>query len=291
MNTQSIAAVSEPPGNMRVAVTAVAKTATEKADYVSIEEPLEIRLNYLEDDKRQDRTIAVTMRTPGHDLDLAVGFLHGEGILRSSQDCEAVDHCGPPSPDKQLRNVVRVRLSDRCLFDPDALTRHFYTTSSCGICGKASLESVSRLISEVSVKGNLEIADPVLRGLPEQLRSVQREFVRTGGLHASATFDHEGQIARVREDVGRHNALDKLIGSYVRDGLLGELESLGLLLSGRSSFELVQKAGVAGIPLIAAIGPPSSLAIELATELGITLIGFLRPHKYNVYVGNRVRHD
>ena len=291
MNIRSIAAVTELPGNMRVAVTSVAKSAVEKIDYVSIEEPLEIRLSYLVEGKRLEQTIAVTMRTPGHDLDLAVGFLHGEGILQSPKDCEAVEHCGPPSPDKQLQNVVRVRLADRCPFDPDLLTRHFYTTSSCGICGKASLESVSRMLPKTPVVGDFHIADSMLRGLPRQLREVQREFEKTGGLHASATFDEEGQIIRMREDVGRHNALDKLVGSYCREGSLDDLEGLGLLLSGRSSFELVQKAGVARMPLIAAIGPPSSLAIELASELDITLIGFLKAHQYNVYNGDRVQND
>jgi FdhD protein len=252
-------------------------------DLVTVEEPLEIRLVFGPVDDRREQPLAVTMRTPGNDLELTAGFLVGEGIVRSSADVQAIAHEGTPSLDKGLVNVVRVELSPTVVFDPERLTRHTFTTSSCGVCGKASLDAVRVAVPEFAGTGFRIRADR-LREMPARLSEHQTEFARTGGLHASAIFDARGAIERVREDVGRHNALDKLIGSYLASGR-EDLPGRGLMLSGRTGFELVQKAAMVGIPLIAAIGPPSSLAIELAEECGMTLVGFLRSDRFNVYCG------
>ena len=286
-------AALQPPGNAQVPVRTIANSSlSESTDRVSIEEPLEIRLGYLDAGTRLDTTISVTMRTPGDDFDLAVGFLHGEGVIKVPEDCEGVHHCSSPSPDRRLHNSVKVVLASRCEFDPRVLQRHFYTTSSCGVCGKTSLEAVRvKVNGGDSPASDFASSAGALVRLPKSLRAHQKEFLRTGGLHASATFDAEGRIRRVREDVGRHNALDKLIGSYIRNDRLDELRGLGLLLSGRASFELVQKATMARMPLVASIGPPSSLAVELAEEIGITLVGFLKASQFNIYCGHRVTLD
>jgi FdhD protein len=221
------------------------------------------------------------MRTPGNDEVLAVGFLFGEGIISRSSDVTVVRPCGPPAPNG-LINVVRVELADSVEFDFSRLERHFYTSSSCGVCGKASLDAVA-------VHGRFDIASmclqvthDVLGRLPAALKAEQAVFEQTGGLHASGLFTPDGRLLAVREDVGRHNALDKLIGSRLMlDDL--PLAEYGIIVSGRASFELMQKAMVAGCPLLAAVGAPSSLAVELAEEFGITLIGFLKPGRFNVY--------
>ena len=250
-------------------------------DLVTVEEPLEVRLSHVDGGERVERSVVVTMRTPGADEELAIGFLAGEGIVKTAADIRRVEPCGPPSPDKGLHNVVRVALADHAQVDVGGLLRHFYATSSCGVCGKASLDAV-RVQLKPAPKPDFAIAAAALKGLPARLKARQAEFARTGGLHSSAAFDARGAILRVREDVGRHNALDKLAGSYLaEDGLRGQ----GLLLSGRASFELVQKAAVAGVALVAAIGPPSSLAVELAAEQDISLVGFLKAEHFNVYVG------
>ena len=251
------------------------------SDVITIEEPLEIRLSYTAGGQRVEQSISVTMRTPGNDEELAVGFLAGEAIVRRSSDVHRVEHCDPPSPDKGLRNVIRVELADGIGVDAGGLLRHFYTTSSCGVCGKASLDAV-RVQIQPRPPSTFSISTAALKSLPEALRAGQTEFVRTGGLHATASFNESGAILRVREDVGRHNAFDKLAGSYLADGTLA---SHGILLSGRASFELLQKAAVAGAPMVASIGPPSSLAVELAQDQGITLAGFLRSDRFNVYAG------
>ena len=249
---------------------------------MTVEAPLEIRLGYLEDDRRIERSISVTMRTPGDELDLALGFLLGEGVIQSANDVAKVEYCGPPSPDKGLRNTVKVELADAVRFDADALLRHFFTSSSCGVCGKASLDAVRVQIPRRE-RPSLGIDETLLQRLPDALRRKQAEFERTGGLHAAAAFDASGCIRRVREDVGRHNAVDKLVGSFLAKGE-PPLAGLGVLLSGRASFELVQKAAMTHTPLVAAIGPPSSLAIELAAEVGIALVGFLKSSGFNIYV-------
>ena len=252
-------------------------------DFVTVEEPVEIRLGHHQDGEVVEQSIAVTMRTPGDDFELALGFLLGEGVIHRAEDVAAIEFCGPPSPDKGLRNVVKATLAPEVRFDAEHLLRHVFTSSSCGVCGKASLDAVRVQLPKVE-RPPVAIDAPVLRGLPAKLRARQTEFTRTGGLHAAAAFDAGGRIARLREDVGRHNALDKLIGSYLAEADAAPLQGLGVLLSGRASFELIQKAAMTRAALVAAIGPPSSLAIELAAEAGIALVGFLKAETFNVYV-------
>ena len=223
------------------------------------------------------------MRTPGQDEALALGFLAGEAIIQRPGQVRNIGHCGPPSPDKGLRNVLRVELEDSVRVDLKALQRHFYTTSSCGVCGKTSLDAIAAQLPARRDSG-FSIKAAALRELPRKLATRQEEFIRTGGLHASASFAASGRIQRIREDVGRHNALDKLVGSYFNEGGLARF---GVLLSGRASFELIQKAAMAGVGLVAAIGAPSSLAVELAEQEDITLIGFLKAGGFNVYCHRR----
>ena len=266
----------------RLEIERIGEGAGTLEDVVATEEPLEIRLAYSRPDgKRAEQSISVTMRTPGHDGELAAGFLYTEGIIRSRTDIESVAPCGPPAPNG-LINVVRVELAPDVEIALDRLERHFYTSSSCGVCGKSSLEAVA-------VQGHYDLHDVDFRlsgdrlgALPDALRARQTVFERTGGLHASGLFDAAGQIVAVREDVGRHNALDKLIGQALLADEL-PLSAFGIVVSGRASFELMQKAMMAGVPLLAAVGAPSSLAVELAEEFGITLIGFLKKDKLNVY--------
>jgi FdhD protein len=251
-------------------------------DVLATEEPLEIRLAYSRPDRsRAQQSVSITMRTPGHDEELAVGFLYSEGIIGAAADVEAVAPCGPPAPNG-LINVVRVELAANVDVDLARLERHFYTSSSCGVCGKASLEAVA-VQGRYDIHGvGFTIARDALGELPERLKARQDVFEQTGGLHASGLFDASGNIENVREDVGRHNALDKLIGRELLDGRL-PLFDRGIVVSGRASFELMQKAMMAGCPLIAAVGAPSSLAVELAAEFGITLVGFLKKDRFNIY--------
>jgi FdhD protein len=251
-------------------------------DVVATEEPLEIRLAYsLPTGERAEKSVSITMRTPGSDPELAVGFLFTEGIIRDAGDVHSVAPCGPPAPNG-LINVVKVELAADVEVDIGRLERHFYTSSSCGVCGKASIDAVA-------VQGRFDLhAAPfrvgrgVLGALPHALQQQQAVFEQTGGLHASGLFDSAGKIEIVREDVGRHNALDKLIGKALADGRVPLVER-GIVVSGRASFELMQKAMMAGCPLLAAVGAPSSLAVELAKEFGMTLVGFLSPGRFNVY--------
>lgn len=257
-------------------------------DVVATEEPLEIRLGYADGTGgRAERSISITMRTPGNDDELAIGFLFTEGIIRAKEDITLVRPCGPPAPNG-LINVVRVELADHVGVELDRLERHFYTSSSCGVCGKASLDAVA-------VQGRFDlhpvpfsVKRAVLCNLPAALVAEQSVFEETGGLHASGLFGTDGRIVAVREDVGRHNALDKLIGSRLMAGDV-PLGHYGIIVSGRTSFELMQKAMVAGCPLVAAVGAPSSLAVELAEEFGMTLVGFLKREGFNIYSrGDRV---
>jgi FdhD protein len=251
-------------------------------DDVATEEPLEIRLGYSRDDgTRTEASISITMRTPGADDELAVGFLFGEGIITRAADVDLVRPCGPPAANG-LINVIRVELASDVRPDVERLERHFYTTSSCGVCGKASLEAVAVHGRFTITESDFTIQSSVLGTLPEQLLAKQSVFGETGGIHASGLFDSSGSILAVREDVGRHNALDKLIGTQLQAGSVPLLDC-GILVSGRASFELLQKAMVAGCPMVAAVGAPSSLAVELAEEFGLTLAGFLRPDRFNVY--------
>ena len=261
-------------GVARVAVDVVKEgVASRASDAVAMEEPLQIRLLHGPTDQRTQTDVAVTMRTPGHDEDLALGFLHTEGVIEDTAAIVSVE---------ESENVVSVGLAPSAAFDPEMFKRNTYTTSSCGICGKASIEAVHVHIPDRAGQDRFRIKAGLLEALPAALAEHQTAFEQTGGIHASATFDSDGHIERVAEDVGRHNALDKLIGSYFAEGALPLLER-GILFSGRASFELVQKAAVAGCPLVAAIGSPSSLAVELAGEQRMTLVGFLRQGRFNVY--------
>ena len=245
------------------------------ADRVAVEEPLEIRLGFETHGERRTRTVSITMRTPGDDADLATGFLFSEGIIRAPDDIAVVKPCTGD-------NAIRVELEDGIGVDLGTLERHFYTTSSCGVCGKASLNAL--YVNGVRpFSHSTPVFDPdVLVSIPVLLRDAQSTFDKTGGLHAAAAFDTAGELIVVREDVGRHNAVDKVVGALLAAGRL-PAQDLGLMVSGRASFELTQKALVAGMPLLAAVSAPSSLAVELAQEFNVTLIGFLRDGAFNVY--------
>ncbi|MHC5704986.1 formate dehydrogenase accessory sulfurtransferase FdhD [Streptomyces sp. PKU-MA01144] len=251
---------------------------TVRPDTLVAEEPLEIRLN--------GRPLAITMRTPGDDFALAAGFLVSEGVIGSASELRSIVYCSGARDDgTNTYNVVDVRLAPGVPVPDITLERNVYTTSSCGLCGKASLDAV-RTRTRFPVAGTppVRIEPGLLTGLPDRLRAAQRVFDRTGGLHAAALFSEEGELLDVREDVGRHNAVDKLIGRAVREDRL-PLSRVILLVSGRASFELVQKAVMAGIPVLAAVSAPSSLAVDLAAETGLTLVGFLRGPDMNVYAG------
>jgi len=255
-----------------------------RSDVVAVEEPLEIRVLVEEGGHRRRHGVAVTMRTPGHDLELAAGFFLSEGIVSARDDIWTIAHCAEARGPEQ-GNVVDVHLQPGVPFDPARFSRNVYTSSSCGVCGKTSIDLV-RAVCPVPPAGRERIAREVLNGLPETLRQAQPVFSRTGGLHAAGLFDAAGHLLLQREDVGRHNALDKLVGRLLLDGALPAADRV-LLVSGRASFELVQKALVAGIPVLAAVGAPSSLAVELARDLGMTLVGFLRGGRFNVYAGEK----
>ncbi|MDR6227562.1 formate dehydrogenase accessory sulfurtransferase FdhD [Desmospora profundinema] len=250
-----------------------------RMDEVTVEEPLEIRL--LPSQAPEAVPLAVTMRTPGHDYELAAGFLWTEGILENPAQIHRIYYCRNPR-EPQYFNIVQVALQQDVAMDWKRFTRHFYQTSSCGICGKASLEAI-RVRGVAPVKRTFQISPSVIRSLPEALRREQTAFDRTGGLHAAAWFDCEGSLLALREDVGRHNAVDKLLGSLFLSG--APLHDGILMVSGRASFEIMQKAAVAGVAMVAAVSAPSSLACDLAREFGITLIGFMRKDRFNIYTG------
>src|SRR5215204_3007994 len=249
-------------------------------DTLATEEPMEIRLVF--EDARQ--TVAVTMRTPGADFELAAGFLYGEGIVSSPEDVKKISYCVDPDVDaEQQYNIVNVELRAGREYDPRPLERHFYTTSACGVCGKASLEQLELRGCPVIPPGP-EIAAEKIYSLPEKLREAQGLFEATGGLHAAALFDAEGNLVALREDVGRHNATDKLFGWALLEGRLPLSEHV-VLVSGRSSYEILQKCLNAGVPVVCAISAPSSLAVDVARRFGMTLVGFLRGERFNVYAG------
>ena len=253
-------------------------------DQVAVEEPLEIRLGYSTPQGRTARSVSITMRTPGSDAELAVGFLYSESIVHKSGDILKVEHSGPAAPDTGNHNIVRVDLAAHVEVDLDRLQRHFYTTSSCGVCGKSSLDALRITGAEPLTCGPTRFSKDVLIAMPDALRARQQAFDRTGGLHAAAAFDSQGEILVVHEDVGRHNAVDKVVGTLLARDLLPASE-LGLMVSGRASFELMQKTLVAGIPLLAAVSAPSSLAVQLANEFNVSLVGFLRGKTFNIYSG------
>ncbi|MFF0112517.1 formate dehydrogenase accessory sulfurtransferase FdhD [Streptomyces prasinus] len=253
-----------------------------RPDTLVTEEPLEIRLN--------GKPLAITMRTPGDDFALAVGFLVSEGVLATASDLRNVVYCAGATADGvNTYNVVDVQTAPGVRIPDITLERNVYTTSSCGLCGKASLDAVRTTTRHpVADSPPLRLTPELLAALPDRLRASQRVFDRTGGLHAAALFDEAGELLDVREDVGRHNAVDKLVGRALQGGSL-PLSRAVLMVSGRASFELAQKAVMAGIPVLAAVSAPSSLAVDLAAETGLTLVGFLRGSSMNVYAGeNRI---
>jgi FdhD protein len=246
-------------------------------DQLAIEEPLEIQIMYGDKKNMTQRTISITMRTPCNDEELALGFLFTEGIIQDKNQI-ANTHISP------FENKALITINENENLNLQNTERNFYTTSSCGVCGKTSIEAIKTISSYNNITDNIRISPSVFYQLEQQLRKRQTLFDSTGGLHASALFDLEGNFITLREDVGRHNALDKLIGAaFLKDEL--PLTNKILLLSGRASFELVQKATMAGIKIIAAVGAPSSLAVQLAEEARITLIGFLRNEQFNIYSG------
>jgi FdhD protein len=260
-----------------------------KQDVLAIEEPLQIRLSYECDGARVEKDVAITMRTPGHDTDLAAGFLFSEGILQSAGQILRIGRTDRMVDKHGKRNSVTVNLRSGVDFDSRQLDRKFYVSSSCGVCGKTSIEAVhSRICFPLPAETPL-IDLSTIPGLPDALRHAQAVFDQTGGLHAAALFDTSGGLLSLREDVGRHNAVDKLIGAeFLREML--PLRATLLLVSGRASFELVQKALLAGIPIMIAVGAPSSLAVETALRFRMTLVGFLRGERFNVYSGaGRIR--
>ena len=255
----------------------------QRPDTLVVEEPLEIRV--------AGRPMAVTMRTPGDDMDLAAGFLVSEGVISEAGHLRAMRFCGDANADEgNTYNVLDVDLAPGVAPPDPSLERSFYTTSSCGLCGKASLDAVRTQARFDVADDPLVVSTDVLTAMPDRLREAQRVFERTGGLHAAGLFTGDGKLLVLREDVGRHNAVDKVVGWALREGRL-PLRSVVLLVSGRASFELTQKAWMAGIPLLAAVSAPSSLAVDLALESGMTLVGFLRGETMNVYANEgRVRH-
>jgi FdhD protein len=279
-------------------------------DNIAIEEPLEIRLLYGPANARQEQSISITMRTPGHDAELAIGFLFTEGIIPGAAAILPEEQwpSANPTHTRQPSNIIRIALREDLPLDLGRLQRHFYTSSSCGVCGKSSIDALRTICPPIRTDKAPPLDATLLYSLPALLRQQQDVFDATGGLHAAALFDRQGNILGLREDIGRHNALDKLIGSTLRQtpvpsspGMSSPeisppgLPPLGpsspiLLLSGRACFELIQKAAMAGIKIVAAIGPPSSLAIQLAEEQDMTLIGFLRDQRFNIYTGaHRIR--
>lgn len=261
-------------------------------DRVAAEEPLEIRIVFGPAEKRKSKSLSITMRTPGHDFELAVGFLLSENVIQSANQIESMRHVGPTprSENDGHGNTLEVELAASVDFSPAQLQRHFYMTSSCGVCGKASIEAVMEQGFE-AIQIKTIVAAGTITSLPESLRKKQEVFDSTGGLHAAGLFTEDGEMIVLREDVGRHNAVDKLVGSQLMAAnLTPESKGKILLVSGRASFELVQKALTASFEMLVAVGAPSSLAVELAASFNLTLIGFASTKRFNVYSGfERVR--
>ncbi|GAA4205659.1 formate dehydrogenase accessory sulfurtransferase FdhD [Streptosporangium oxazolinicum] len=280
-DSEVVEAVRRPGPTTRARVGQMrAGTVHERRDDLATEEPLEIRVQAGE----ERRTVAITMRTPGHDFELAAGFLYGEG-LAAPADVASIAYCTDEDVPPEARyNTVTVRLRGGGLPDLPSLDRHFMTSSACGVCGTASLDALRGRCSPLPAQGDLLISPEVLYGLPGRLRSAQGVFGKTGGLHAAGLFTAGGEPLAVREDVGRHNALDKLVGWAMMTGRL-PLAGHVLMVSGRTSYEIMQKALTAGLPVVCAVSAPSSLAVDLAREFGMTLVGFLREERFNLYAG------
>ena len=275
---------SDKQGQQQADVTRVTPDGHERlSDVLAVEEPLEIRVVFGPSDKRRSKSLSITMRTPGSDFELAAGFLLSENIVSSPADIIKFEHVGPAEDGKDHGNTLMVELGEAVPFEIERLQRHFYTTSSCGICGKASLDAV-RAQGALPIERTWKLAQDLVFGLPAVLRKQQGVFEKTGGLHAAGLVDGEGKLLAIREDVGRHNAVDKLIGSQMMAKAF-PLDRRVLIVSGRASFELVQKAVMARIPFMVAVGAPSSLAVDLAQEFDMTLIGFTSSERFNIYAG------
>jgi FdhD protein len=273
-------------GTAHVSVRKVdSEGAAAAPDAIAVEEPMEIRLVWGPPGSRAARSLSVTMRTPGDDFELAAGFLFTEGIVAHRDQIERLEFCGPRAPGRETSNIVRVEVDPSVDFDFARVERHFFATSSCGICGKASIEALEVRGEPMPDPPAPRIAADGVHALPDRLREAQAVFDRTGGLHAAALFDADGTLIDVREDVGRHNAVDKLIGARLL-AAEGPQRTRLVLVSGRASFELMQKALMAGIPMLVAVGAPSSLAVEVALRFNMTLIGFARDGRFNVYAGD-----
>lgn len=276
--------MDRPPGVSSTPILKVEgdRIRSAQQDWLAVEEPLEIRLGYDNKGWRVHKSVSITMRTPGSDRELAAGFLLTEGIASAAGEIAEAR--------QESENVVCVELREGVAVDLQRLERHFYTSSSCGVCGKTSIAALRLNAPAPPLGAEFFVEAGVIHGLPDALREAQAVFDRTGGLHAAALFNPEGALLAVREDVGRHNAVDKLIGSQLLAGDPAAFARHGLFVSGRASFELMQKALAAGIPLLAAVGAPSSLAVDLARAHGATLLGFVRGGRFNVYSGaQRIR--
>ena len=266
----------------RVRVVEEGRAVAVRTDEVATEEPMETRLAV----HGQVRSVAVTMRTPGADFELAAGFLHGEGILTTGDQVARITYCVDPEVDADQRyNIVNVEVRGHVDAELRHLDRNSYVNSACGVCGKASIDALRVRAGGPLLDGAPRVTEEVIRGLPASLRQGQGLFDRTGGLHAAALFTPGGRLLVLREDVGRHNAVDKVVGWGLLNGRLPFSDSV-LLVSGRTSYEILQKAVAAGIPVVCAISAPSSLAVDVATEFGVTLVGFLRGGRFNVYSGD-----
>ena len=277
----------QPPAPLSAERTTVLRVvgegATPATDLLAVEAPLEISLGYGPADQRLAHTLAVTMRTPGHDAELAAGFLLSEGLVSQAADITSLAHQPDPRRPKERGNVLRAELAPGVAVALGRLERHFYTSSSCGVCGKTSIEAVQAASCPVPAAPGLPLVPAaVMHALPGRQRAAQRVFAQTGGLHATALFEASGELLLVREDVGRHNAFDKVVGAALLAGQVPLGQHI-VLVSGRASFELVQKAAVAGVAILAAVGAPSSLAVEAAEEFGLTLLGFVRDGRFNIY--------
>ena len=252
----------------------------QRRDRLATEEPLEILVSVA----GESRTVAVTMRTPGADFELAAGFLFAEGVIQRREQITGISYCRDGDlPPEQLYNIVIIELDAASRPNLSPLERHFHMTSACGVCGKANLEALSQRGVQ-PVRGGATVTPTVVSSLPEKLRERQRVFDSTGGLHAAGLFDRKGELLAAREDVGRHNAVDKLTGWALLDHRL-PLDDHILMVSGRSSFEIAQKAATAGIPIVCSVSAPSSLAVDVAREFAMTLVGFVRDDRFNVYAG------
>ncbi len=275
--------VMTKPSVSSVNITRINNLQSEQTfDLLAVEEPMEIRLGFGPMDMRQQKSVSVTMRTPGNDFELALGFLFTEGIIQNPQHIYKIQYCTELNTKENLENIVRVELKPDLEIDLSKLQRNFYTTSSCGVCGKESIEAIMTNCPVQLPDFSVQINPQTITQLPDKLRAQQSVFEHTGGIHACALFDTDGNLLLLREDVGRHNALDKLIGATLHSTAIQPNKTI-LLLSGRASFELLQKAAMAGISVVCAVGAPSSLALETAQSFNITLVGFLRNQRFNIY--------